>query len=100
MSIILNMNVPAPLPAGARTSAARGAGATLRDLAPGDCAVVRAVRASGELRGRLMEMGFVSGTEVRVVRLAPLGDPLVVILHGYQLSLRRSEAETVLVTRD
>lgn len=94
------MNLPAPLPAGARTSAAAQHGPTLADLAPGDHAAVRAVRAAGELRGRLMEMGFVSGTDVRVLRFAPLGDPMVVILHGYQLSLRRSEAETVLVSRD
>jgi len=44
-----------------------------------------------------MEMGFVSGTPLRVVRVAPFGDPIEVELHGYHLSLRRSEACTILV---
>jgi Fe2+ transport system protein FeoA len=44
-----------------------------------------------------MEMGFVSGTVLRVVRVAPFGDPIEVALHGYHLSLRRSEACTILV---
>jgi Fe2+ transport system protein FeoA len=42
-------------------------------------------------------MGFVPGTALRVVRLAPLGDPMEVELHGYHVSLRRSEARTILV---
>lgn len=100
------MNTPTTLPAGARILAANEAGTTLRDLAPGESCVVRAVRTceagrtSGDLRRRLLEMGFVSGTEVRIVRVAPLADPIEVVLHGYHLSLRRSEAETILVTRN
>lgn len=93
------MNAPGPLPTGAHASAAEAAGVTLRELRPGERCVVRAVRAAGPLRRRLMEMGFVSGTAVRVVRVAPLGDPVEVTLHGYNLSLRRADAETVLVDR-
>jgi ferrous iron transport protein A len=93
------MNVPVPLPAGARTVAVEEPGPTLGDLRPGDHAVVRAVSGSSTLRRRLLEMGFVSGTKVRVVRLAPLADPMEVELHGYHFSLRRSEADTVLVRR-
>lgn len=76
------------------------AGPTLADLRPGDHAVVRAVRGSSTLRRRLLEMGFVSGTKVRLVRLAPLADPMEVELHGYHFSLRRAEADTVLVRLD
>jgi len=74
-------------------------GPTLDDLRPGDQAVVKAITGASALRGRLLEMGFVSGTELRVVRLAPLADPMEVELHGYHLSLRRAEARTVLVER-
>lgn len=99
LSIILNMNVPAPLPSGARAAASLDSGPTLRDLRPGQTGTVRAVRAEGELRRRLMELGFVSGTPVRLVCRAPLGDPLEVALHGYHLSIRRADAETILVER-
>lgn len=91
------MNPPVPLPEGARSTAVTEAGSTLADLRAGDRARIRAVRGSGLLRRRLLEMGFVSGTELRVVRIAPLADPMEVELHGYHLSLRRSEAGTVLV---
>lgn len=91
------MNPSVPLPEGARTTSVAEAGPTLADLRAGDRARIRGVRGSGLLRRRLLEMGFVSGTELRVVRIAPLADPMEVELHGYHLSLRRSEAGTVLV---
>jgi Fe2+ transport system protein FeoA len=93
------MNVPAPLPPGARAAASTESGPSLGDLAPGQTATVRGVRAAGELRRRLLEMGFVSGTEVRVVRRAPLRDPIEVVLHGYHLSIRHADAESILVDR-
>lgn len=71
----------------------------LDQLEPGMRATVRAVGGESLLRRRLMEMGFVSGTPVRVVRLAPLGDPMEIELHGYHISLRHSEAQAVLVRR-
>jgi Fe2+ transport system protein FeoA len=97
LSIILKMNAPAPLPDGARRLALEEPALRLADLAPGSRAVVRSVEDRNGLRRRLLELGFVSGTEVRVVRVAPLADPIEVELHGYHLSLRRSEAGTVLV---
>jgi ferrous iron transport protein B len=59
--------------------------------------VVKVIAAENGARRRLLEMGFVPGTTVRVVRLAPLGDPMQVELHGYHVSLRLSEARTILV---
>jgi len=94
------MNPPVPLPTGARLRDPAVVGATLADLGPGDHAIVQGVRGRGEIRRRLLEMGFVSGTPLRVVRLAPLADPMEVELHGYHLSLRRSEARTILIRRD
>jgi ferrous iron transport protein A len=99
LRIILNMNVPVPLPSGARVCDPAATGTSLADLKPGEHATVRSVGGAGVLRRRLLEMGFVSGTPLRVVRLAPLGDPMEVELHGYHLSLRRSEAGTVFVGR-
>ncbi len=94
------MNPPVPLPLGARVRDSADAQTTLADLGPGDRAIVQGVRGRGEIRRRLLEMGFVSGTPLRVVRLAPLADPMEVELHGYHLSLRRSEARTILIRRD
>ena len=68
---------------------------TLNALKPGQSGTVKAVAGDGPMRRRLLEMGFVSGTEVRVVRLAPLADPMEVALHGYHLSLRRRDAARV-----
>ena len=53
------------------------------------------VACEGRIAQRLSEMGVVEGTEVRVVRVAPLGDPIEVELMGYLLSLRKAEAGAV-----
>lgn len=68
---------------------------TLDQLGPGRTARVERVRSEGAIGSRLAEMGLLPGTEVRVVRVAPLGDPLEIELHGYHLSLRLSEARGV-----
>ena len=99
LRIILNMSRSIPVPDGARLAADDESGVTLRDLKPGETGTVRRVRAHGELRRRLLEMGFISETVVRVIRRAPLGDPIEVVLHGYHLSIRRTDAETILVHR-
>lgn len=56
---------------------------------------ITGVRAGGSLTNRLLEMGLVEGTEVCVLRRAPLGDPLQVRLGDYELSLRASEADLI-----
>ena len=71
--------------------------ATLDGLAPMARARVVAVRGSGAVARRLMEMGVVPGAPVCVVRAAPLGDPLEVRVRNYHLALRRSEAQTISV---
>ena len=60
---------------------------------------MRECRGEGCAFQRLCELGFVPGAEVRVVRYAPLGDPMEVEIHGYHLSLRRAEAAMVEVER-
>lgn len=85
------------LPEGATLKHSPEDHATLADLQPGQQAYVCRVRPDSAPRRRLMEMGFVSGTKLRLVRFAPFGDPIQVELHGYHLSLRRSEAREILV---
>lgn len=68
---------------------------TLRDLPVGSAAKVCAVNGSGRISTRLMEMGVVPGADVRVVKAAPFGDPIEVVVRGYNLAMRCSEAESV-----
>ena len=72
--------------------------APLSSLAPGAKAVVREVRIPVQHRARLLEMGLLVGTPVEIVRFAPLGDPIELKIRGYHLSLRRHEADQILVT--
>jgi ferrous iron transport protein A len=72
-----------------------GAPKTLDQLALGQHAEVRAVSGHGPMSVRLLEMGFVPGVEVALVKRAPFGDPLELRLRGYHVSLRRAEARRV-----
>ena len=69
----------------------------LSALPVGDSAVVRSVAAAGTASLRMREMGLLPGTPVTLVRTAPLGDPLEIKVRGYRLTLRRSEADHVMV---
>jgi ferrous iron transport protein A len=75
-------------------------GVRLAALAPGTRAVVVGVADDTPVGRRLADLGFVPGTEVRVVRRAPLGDPVAYELRGTCLCLRRSEADRVRVRTD
>ncbi|MBC5583531.1 ferrous iron transport protein A [Eggerthella guodeyinii] len=70
---------------------------TLRDVAIGDTATVRRLTGEGALKRHIMDMGITKGTSVFVRKVAPLGDPIEVTVRGYELSLRKSEAESILV---
>jgi Fe2+ transport system protein FeoA len=72
---------------------------SLATLRPGTKCRVLHVRGGDAIAQRLMEMGLVGGTEVEVVKLAPLGDPMQIAVLGYQLTLRKSEASRVWVER-
>lgn len=71
--------------------------ARLSDLQPGEEGIVVAVEAQGPVRRRLLEMGFIRGATVRVEKMAPLGDPMELVIKGYHLSLRREEGACILV---
>ena len=70
---------------------------TLKDVAVGDSAIVKKLSGEGALKRRIMDMGVTKGVEIFVRKVAPFGDPIEVIVRGYELSLRKAEAENILV---
>lgn len=68
---------------------------TLKDLKPGQQGVVASVGTTGTMKRRIMDMGITPGVEIKVVKVAPLGDPVEVTVRGYQLSLRKDEAQQI-----
>ena len=70
---------------------------TLDVLKPGDEAVVVQLEGEPEVIERLMEMGLVAGTPLKLLKYAPLGDPLEIVMRGYHFTLRRAEAAGVIV---
>lgn len=68
---------------------------TLRDLEVGKSAVILKVGGQGALRQHFLDMGMIPGAEVTVVKLAPMGDPLELQIHGYELTLRLAEAQHI-----
>lgn len=71
----------------------------LSSLTPGSRGVVAEIRVPVEHRGRLLEMGLLVGTPIELVRFAPLGDPVEIRVRGYNLSLRKHEADQIHVRR-
>ncbi|HOV69430.1 MAG TPA: ferrous iron transport protein A [Clostridia bacterium] len=70
---------------------------SLKELSPGQKSVVVRIDGRGAVRKRLLDMGITPGTEIQVLRTAPLGDPLEISLRGYKLSLRKAEAQAVIM---
>ena len=68
---------------------------TLKELPVGKSAVITSVGGEGALRQHFLDMGVIPGTEVACVRLAPLGDPMELKIHGYELTLRLADAEKI-----
>lgn len=71
---------------------------TLADLSIGQRARVARIEGADSVTMRLLEMGLTPGTEVGLIGIAPLGDPIEIDVRGYRLSLRKSEAKRVVVT--
>ncbi len=68
---------------------------TLRDLKPGQAGTVVSLASAGTVKRRIMDMGITPGVEIRVIKVAPLGDPVEVNVRGYELSLRKEEARQI-----
>lgn len=72
---------------------------TLRDLNVGDCGFVKSIAPNCQQKRRFIDMGIVPGTEFKVQRFAPLGDPMQILIRGYQLSIRREQAGDIYVIK-
>lgn len=72
---------------------------TLSTISVGDFAIIDSLKCSIEQRKLLLSMGFTPSTEVQLVRIAPLGDPLEFSLRGFNVSLRKSEADVIKVIK-
>lgn len=68
---------------------------TLNKLTKGRSGIIVKMNATGEIKRRLLDMGLVKGTSIKVERIAPLGDPIEIKLKGYSLSLRKEEAKNI-----
>ncbi len=70
---------------------------TLREVPCGDTVKVMKLLGEGSVKRRIMDMGITKGTDVFVRKVAPLGDPVEVTVRGYELSLRKADAEMIMV---
>jgi Fe2+ transport system protein FeoA len=71
----------------------------LSELKPKERGTIVKVGGHGPVRRRILDMGVVPGTEVEVVKVAPLGDPVALLIRGYHLSLRKEEAREIFVEK-
>lgn len=68
---------------------------TLRNVKPGESVKVSRINGEGALKRRIMDMGVTKGVDVYVRKVAPLGDPIEVTVRGYELSVRKEDAEMI-----
>ena len=68
---------------------------TLRNIAVGETAKVKRLHGEGALKRRIMDMGITTGSQVYVRKVAPLGDPVEITIRGYELSLRKDDADCI-----
>lgn len=70
---------------------------TLKEVKCGQTVTVTGIQGEGAVKRRIMDMGITKGTEIRVRKVAPLGDPMEISVRGYELSLRKADAEMISV---
>lgn len=68
---------------------------TLNNVPVGETVTVKKLNGSGAVKRRIMDMGITKGTEIYVRKVAPLGDPMELTVRGYELSIRKVEAESI-----
>jgi len=68
---------------------------TLKEIKPGETVQVIKIGGGGPIKRRIMEMGITKGVEIYVRKVAPLGDPVEITVRGYELSLRKEDAESI-----
>lgn len=70
---------------------------TLKDVKPGENVTVLKIQGEGAVKRRIMDMGVTKGSSIHLRKIAPLGDPIEITIRGYELSIRKSDAEKILV---
>lgn len=70
---------------------------TLREVKVGETVKVTKLNGEGAVKRRIMDMGITKGVEIYVLKVAPLGDPVEITVRGYELSLRKADAEMVVI---
>lgn len=70
----------------------------LKSLADGQSGIAERIELTGATKRRLIEMGITPGTRITVLKRAPLGDPIEILLRGYSMTIRGTDAERILVT--
>ncbi len=73
---------------------------TLRDVSVGETVTVAKLNGEGAVKRRIMDMGITKGVEIYVRKIAPLGDPVEITVRGYELSVRKADAEMILLKED
>ena len=71
---------------------------TLKDLPIGKTAIIEKVGGEGALRQHFLDMGLIPKAKIKMVKYAPLGDPIEILIHGYELTLRLADADKIEVT--
>ena len=72
---------------------------TLAELKKNEQGIIASIKSKGEIRRRLLDMGIIKGALFKVIRRAPLGDPIEIKIKNFNLSLRKQEAEQILVEK-
>lgn len=70
---------------------------TLQDLKKGEKGVIKIITGNGAIKQRIMDLGLLPGTEIVMERYAPLGDPIEIKSYGFHVSLRKEEADTIIL---
>lgn len=70
---------------------------TLKDVKVGETVTVSKLNGTGPLKRRIMDMGITKGTTIYIRKVAPLGDPIEITVRGYELSIRKADAENIII---
>ncbi|APC42733.1 MULTISPECIES: FeoA family protein [Clostridium] len=72
---------------------------SIYDLKPGDKALIQSVCGDDKFAKRLLALGFIEGTEVKLIATAPLGDPIIINLRGFNIAIRKNDAKNISILK-
>lgn len=72
---------------------------SIYDLKPGDKGLIQSICGDDKFAKRLLALGFIEGTEVKLIATAPLGDPIVINLRGFNLAIRKNDAKNICIRK-